>query len=175
MGANETIKESVERWKKLEALMASTQAVLDSFIRERDEIVNSTLPNAMQIAGFSNLELDDGTVIKIERFLNPKIQPGAEVEAFEFLEKMGYGSVIKTEFKFAKGENLHDVEGYLAEKGVSYEKDLNIHYQTLRKTIREIVEEGERANPDVSILDIIPSSISVETFNKANIKPGKAN
>jgi len=168
------IKIYTERWKLCREAYSKYEELLASVKKDLDELENSLIPNALMTAGINNMTLDDGTSIKIERFLNPKIQPGAEVEAFEFLEKMGYGSVIKTEFKFNKGEDLGEIEGFLAEMGVSYEKDLNIHYQTLRKTIREIVDHAEQSNPDVDIRDVIPSSIAVETFNKANIKPGKA-
>lgn len=170
---NTTIQTAVARWKSLNSRIKSLESEIELLKDERTEIENSTLLGAMDGLGMKSMTLDDGTVINLQRFIGAKIAEGADVEAYDFLEKSGYGSIIKTDLKFSKGEDLSGVEKFLEESGVSYEREMGVHYKSLEKAIREIVTENEQLNPDVNIEDVVPNCINLNIFNKAVIKEVK--
>lgn len=173
MNAKTAIMALKNRWLDLSGKIQELEARLDSLKAERMRIENVELVEALRNEGAKLWGDVDGSSIKIERIITARVEDGAEFDAYDFLDKSGYGAIIKTELKFQKGEDISEVEGLLEQKGVSYEKDLNVHYKSLEKAVREIVEESERVNPNTDVKDIIPTCIKVNVFDKAVIKINK--
>jgi len=173
MNQETALRIAVGRWSILRARISTLQSEIELLNAEKMEIENSTLVSILASQGTRKQILDDGTEIGIDRFVSAKILEGEESDAFDFLDKFGYGSIIKTGLKFQKGEDLADVEKMLGEKGVSYEKEVDVHYKQLDKAVKELVLANEEINPDVKIEDVIPNCINVRIFNKAVIKKAK--
>ena len=73
-----------------------------------------------------------------------------------WLEAQGYGAIIKTSFEFAKGIDTTAIEADLQSMGIPYDKDTDVHHQSLKKAIREIMDRGgDLPESDVATVNVV--------------------
>jgi hypothetical protein len=78
----------------------------------------------------------------------------------DWLQLIGYGSIVKTSLDFDKGIDLGPIKEILKAEGVPYEEMTGVHPQTLQKAVKEIVNSG---------LDV-PECVKVSFYETAKIK-----
>lgn len=142
-------------------------AVLEEAVkRYRDklkDIENRLLPDLLLELGLGKVVTSDGLEIGIKTEYNVSIaDPNALASWMEFHDG---GHLWKTNLKFEKGENIDAVREAAKELGISYEETAEIHPQTLKKYVRELLEGGGDAIPE--------AAARVSTFTHATIKRGK--
>jgi hypothetical protein len=123
-------------------------------------LVTKDIPSVMQQMGINKATTVDGLSVKVDQEVS--VKEVNKIKLMDWATKNGYEDLIKTSLKFGKGEFNQDIETYLEEQGVSYEKDSGIHPQSLKKIIKDRIEAQEE----------LPSQdlIEVKTFNIAKIK-----
>ncbi len=134
--------------------------VLSFYKNKRHTLVTKDIPSVMQQMGINKATTIDGLSVKVDQEVS--VKEVNKVKLMDWATKNGYEDLIKTSLKFGKGEFNQDIETYLEEQGVSYEKDSGIHPQSLKKIIKDRIEAQEE----------LPSQdlIEVKTFNIAKIK-----
>ncbi len=134
--------------------------VLSFYKNKRHMLVTKDIPSVMQQMGINKATTVDGLSVKVDQEVS--VKEVNKIKLMDWATKNGYEDLIKTSLKFGKGEFNQDIETYLEEQGVSYEKDSGIHPQSLKKIIKDRIEAQEE----------LPSQdlIEVKTFNIAKIK-----
>lgn len=134
--------------------------VLSYYKTKRHTLVTKDIPSVMQQMGINKATTIDGLSVKVDAEVS--IKEVNKIKLMNWATEHGYEDLIKTSLKFGKGDFNQDIETYLAEQGISYEKDSGIHPQSLKKIIRDRIEAQEE----------LPSEdlIEVKTFNIAKIK-----
>lgn len=160
----------LKKWKQLREERAVLEEQIDILNDSIDSIEESVLVRYMDDNKIGSLKTSDGTSIKVDRFVNPKIKEGMEENFFTYLDRIGYGSIIKQKFDFDKGQDLDGLKLFLEDRGIYYKEDKGVHYQTLRKSVADILEAEEMKNPDIKPEDIFPESLQLNIFRKAVIK-----
>lgn len=116
--------------------------------KERARILREeTIPYALMELGIQKLTLTTGQKLGIKQEVYASIPDTNKAEAFDWLNKHGFGGLIKTSVTtlFAKGE----VEKALAfckeleANGMDAAFDESIHAQTLKAFLREQISKGK--------------------------------
>lgn len=127
-----------------------------------DHLENTVLPDLLMEEGLGKVVTNDGLEVEIKTEYSPKIVD--EVEFFNWMDTQGGASLYKQIFRFGKGEDLSAVRDALMEAGVSYEEKTEIHHQTLKKFVKDMVEIGAEIPADLC---------AVGQFTHAKIKRTK--
>lgn len=116
-------------------------------------IKESSLPNALEAFGLSEVKLLDGSKVTVKDEVYSAITEENKPAAFSWLEKTGNDGIIKNEFKvpFGKGQDSEakELESILREHGISYSSSRSIHYQTLRAFVKQQLEGGKPIPSDI--------------------------
>jgi hypothetical protein len=134
--------------------------ILNYYKTKRHTLVTKDIPSVMQQMGISKATTTDGLSVKVNKEVS--VKEVNKVKLMEWAVSNGYEDHIKTFLKFGKGDFNQDIEAYLSEQGISYEKDVGIHPQTLKKIIKDRIDAEEELPSD--------NLIEVKTFNIAKIK-----
>ena len=126
------------------------------YYRNERAITLSKIKDELFEAGIDSITMEDGTVIGTTQEIGISVVNKTAMNAW--LESAGYGAIIKTSFEFAKGVDTKKIEEDLQGLGIPYDKDTDVHYQSLRKAIREIMDQGgdlpESDIATISVADI---------------------
>lgn len=110
-------------------------------IREED------IPMAMQELELTSFKLSSGETVTVSQEVYASIPVANREAAYKWLEDHDYDGVIKTsiEAEFQKGEMERAIKilDLLAEHGVEAALSKNIHAQTLKALLKEILAKGE--------------------------------
>lgn len=105
-----------------------------------------TIPNVMQEANMKSFKLTDGKEITIRQEVYASIPKANIDEALDWLDKNGFGGLIKVEVKasYGKGDKEDAVSLYqeLQEKGLSVVLKEDVHSSTLKAFLKEQIAEG---------------------------------
>lgn len=129
------------------------------------------LPEAMELAGVAEYTLTDGAVLKVKPDLKASI-PKEDLEkrerAFSWLRASGNGGIIKTFFdidvRALTDKKRIALAAMLAKKGLHADVKEDVHWQTLKSLVKELLEAGTELPPDISVYQ----------FKKAELKEPKA-
>jgi len=119
--------------------LAETQlkAAKEQARRLREE----TIPAAMQELGIDQLVLETGFKLTIKQDVYASIPAERKVEAFDWLERNGFGGLIKVDVttKFGKGdfETAKRLVAELQQRGLTPDINQSVHAQTLKAFLRE--------------------------------------
>lgn len=145
--------------------MAAELCALDDNIAELEEhlkqlqanrrrLAEVDLPEAMLSMQLSKVQLQNGFELEIKDILSASISKANAPVAHEWLREQGHGDIIKTavSVEFPRGEEESAREIYQELRGkntgsVSFAE--NVHPQTLKKLIRELIEKGDEVPFDV--------------------------
>jgi hypothetical protein len=133
---------------ELQRAVKVTELELDELKKKLERIEQHDLPEAMDEVGMSEFKLKDGTKITISSFYNASIPAERREEAYTWLDDHEHGGIIKTDvsLNFGRGELeiAKEFVTWLNEQRpeLSPELSQNVHWQTLRAFVREMVESG---------------------------------
>jgi hypothetical protein len=153
----------IERW--IEAQQERLKLATDALRRVREV----ELPEALDEAGVSKFTLSDGSTVSVSPYYSASIPADRKAEAFQWLDRNGFGDLIKTEVvtRFGRGEidQARELSRNLKDQGYEAENKDSVHAQTLKAFIREQIESGGVAVP----LDLFGAYVGRQTV----IKKGK--
>lgn len=105
-----------------------------------------TIPDMLAESGLSEAKTESGLKISLKTEYTVKT---ASPEAMaEWVESNGGESLYKRMLAFEKGENLDVVKSHLEKEGVSYTEKVDIHPQTLKKFVKDFIEERGEFPPE---------------------------
>ncbi len=136
------------------------EKILDVYKKRLDTIIRQDMPNIMNEEGITDVTLDNGVKLSLKKGLSPKVID--KEKEIAWIEEIGFKDSVKTELKFGKGEIDSKLEAYLEKHGYSFEREDNVHFQTLSKIIRDRYEAGDGLPPE--------DAVKVTPFNKVEIK-----
>ena len=128
--------------------------------KKRFSYVSDDIPSLLHEYGLSKATTIDNIDVSLIKEVTIKVVD--KVKLSSWLEKEGYGPYIKDTLDFQKGELTNEFLEFLNSKGVSYEKKSDIHHSSLKKIIKDRVNNDE-PNPDNDVLNI-------KLFERAKIK-----
>jgi len=121
------------------------------------KIEQEDLPEAILATGLRSLTLESGQKIMISDEITATIKADNKEEAFGWIRGQGYGSLIKhdvnTQFKKGEEEAARHFIDYLQDNGFAYSDKESIHWQTLRKFAKDLMEEGKPLPPEIDIYE----------------------
>jgi hypothetical protein len=163
--------------------LALTQTAIEAEIKELEERttaknkeldqirggyqVDGAIPKLMQEIGLEKLKLENGMEVTVKEELKP---PSMAADApkreavLDWADKSGNGDVIKDTITipFAKGDNrAKDVVKFLEEMRLDFDRFQTINYQTLKKLLNDMREEGA---------DIPLEELEVRIYKQAKVK-----
>lgn len=129
----------------LEDAIAANEAQTKTLKKELREIVEKTLPDAMDELGLSGFALAGGGKVTVAPFNSVSITEARKEEAHTWLENNGHEDLIKHEITAKLGRNPEMtklVAEFLVGQGVSFNDKEGVHNGTLKVWVREQVEAG---------------------------------
>jgi hypothetical protein len=134
--------------------------LLKYYLEKRRKLSQELLPALMQQIGIMDCTFEDGHTVEIGT--DYRIAVVDEDEFYSWLKKKGYGDHVKMNLALRQEDYTDELRDYLSERGLSYEREMRIHWQTRNKIIRDRITAGEDL-PDETILKVNP-------IEKAEIK-----
>ena len=140
--------------------------ILNHFKRKRDKILYDELPQLLGGAGLSEITTDDGIKVKLEQYISPESMSKMPLKQKSililWLQTNGYKYNIKESFDFAKGEVDKELRDFLQKKGYSYNTNVGVNAQTLKKIMKDRIEKGEELPPE--------NICKIKIFDRVKIK-----
>jgi hypothetical protein len=104
------------------------------------------IPEALSALGLSGVTLDDGRKVEVKPEIYVDLTEENRPAAFQWMEKQGFGDLIKTQVAcvFGRGEREHAqaVADLLSAAGYQAESKDTVHYQTLRAWAKDLLTQG---------------------------------
>lgn len=133
----------------------------------RDHIANNLIPELMSELGVEELQMTGGRKIAVKPILSVVPLADDRPLVYAALEKMGAGSLIKTNVsvQFGRGDEqkVKDIIALLEEHGHAAKLTKKVEPPTLKKHIKDRLAEGLP----------IPACFNVKTFTQAKFTEGK--
>lgn len=134
--------------------------LLKHYTVKRDTIQVKEIPALLINAGLKKVTTESGIEVSTKSHIHIKRLNDAKLE--KFLREHDSTGIIKERLEFQKGDLQDEYIQFLEEKGVSYEKKVDINTNSLKKVVKDIYEETEQLPPE--------DCAEVSFFTKANIK-----
>lgn len=119
-------------------------SILKNKVKDMEERI---IPEMMQEAGVSKIQLKDGTVVEVKPFYAAKIPESRVEEAFSWLRGKGFEDLIKNTVtaSFGRGQDnqVSELIGVCEKFGFNYNKKEKVEPMTLKAFVREQVEGGK--------------------------------
>jgi hypothetical protein len=120
----------------------------------RDKIAMEQIPEALDLAGLEELKLKGGTVIGLQEILGVTVKKENKQRVLNWIEKEGHGKMIKRKlsvsFNKDQEEKVEALRKLLVdEHRLSAKEDREYASQTLKKVIKERIEEGKSVPDDI--------------------------
>ena len=157
---DDDIKALVRKADVIKAEIDDLEASLKRRKADYERIFTDELVAFMRENGLVSCELDDGRRIIVEEFFN--VKKGDPAFLFPWLDENGMSSIIKTDFTFARGQDLHEAKVWLSRNGIQYKEETDVAWNSLQKAIKEHVQNGGEYPP--------PEVAFVNVFNKCVVK-----
>lgn len=133
----------------------------------RLKIVRVAIPELLKELGMKEFMFEDGRKVDVGEKITASISDVNKREAHEWMEKNGFGGLIKTTVSasFGKGdiETARKAQCMLTEAGHFAELEQSVHYQTLQSFAKEQLGKGAS----------LPPCINIFTIEEATVKPPK--
>lgn len=145
-----TLKELVQACELLvetNAAITVEEAALKLVKDKARTLREETIPNAMIELGLTSLTLDNGQKVTIAQAVYASIPADQAAAAFEWLNKNGFGGLIKTEVIIAYGKGDRELayaySTELCKKGINATFKENVHPQTLKAFLKEQIRDAK--------------------------------
>jgi len=139
------ITETGKRMLKGLAVVADLEERLKTAKAALREIQETQLPDLMESVGLSEIRLDTGQIIKVERIISASLTEAKRPDGIKWLQDHGHGGVVKMETtvslpkgKTIPGTLLHKLEALGAEVVVKE----TVHHSTLKALVKELFDSG---------------------------------
>jgi len=114
----------------------------------RKQVAEELLPNLMASSGLKLMQLDNGTKIRIDEFVDAKIKDAAT--AFDWLRQTNNESIIKNQITISLGRGDDDkaqevIQNLKENHDIDAEIKISIHNQTLKSFCRDALDNPELA------------------------------
>lgn len=155
------------RVAQLEEELAETKTMLRQF----DEVM---IPDLMSSIGMATFVLDDGTTVKVEPFVDVSVREDDRAAAWDWLDRNGFGDLVKHEVSVALGKGDGDVANAairaLEDMGLTVRDRLSVHPGTLKAFVKEQLKDAaERGAPPIQF----PDEFKIFQGRRAKLSAGR--
>jgi hypothetical protein len=156
-----------QRQVKQEQALEKAEALLAKAKEDLKYTTEVLLPNAMVELGLSEIRLETGEFIQVERKITASISENHFSDAKDWLVAHNLDGIIKhaVSLSFSKGEGAKAEKALtvLVEAGFTPQDKESIHYQTLNATVREQLGKGVDMPADIfGIFEVVKTKVSLK-------------
>ena len=148
-----SISKKCNEYKSLLKKIEDKDKEISELKKKAKEYEERTIPDMMQEAGVSKLELSDGTKVEVKPFYAAKIPESRNDEAFNWLRDNGHGDMIKNILTANIDKGKDNQVGALIELceklDFSYAQKQKVEPMTLKAFVKEQVEKGKEVPFDM--------------------------
>jgi len=101
----------------------------------------------------------NGETYSIKTEYSPEFPDGDRQAFYDWLIENGHGAVVKSILTMPKIDEAEFAKKVLRDAGLNVNVVRQVHHQTLRKTIRELVDNGESGGIPVEVVNIKPFDV----------------
>jgi hypothetical protein len=132
----------------LDQSILAEEVTISDLKARRKQVAEELLPDLMASSGLKLMQLDNGTKIRIDEFVDAKIKDA--ITAFDWLRQTNNESIIKNQITISleRGDDdkAQEVLQNLKEShGIDAEVKISIHNQTLKSFCRDALDNPELA------------------------------
>jgi hypothetical protein len=142
-----TLKGLGDSLNELNSKVIEAEEEVSKLKTTRKQVAEELIPDLMNKVGLKLVQLEDGTKIKVDEFVDARIKD-ANV-AFEWLRKTNNESIIKNQISVSLGRGDDDraqqVLELLKENDVEADHKITVHNQTLKAFCRDALDNPELA------------------------------
>jgi len=143
------------RQEECEREVVRCEARLKDAQKALKEVSEYEIPKALDELGLQDFTTSDGLFIEVAESLRVSL-PGRENEnrakAMDYLDTLGLGSIIKNTVSVQFGKGEEDAAKELVseleedERGLNVTQDMNVHAATLKKNLKDLMEQGKEVD-----------------------------
>jgi hypothetical protein len=142
-----TLKGLGDSLNELNSKVVEAEEEVSKLKTTRKQVAEELIPDLMNKVGLKLVQLEDGTKIKVDEFVDARIKD-ANV-AFEWLRETNNESIIKNQISVSLGRGDDDraqqVLELLKENDVEADHKITVHNQTLKAFCRDALDNPELA------------------------------
>ena len=150
---------------ELEAQLETAKQYVKTLTEQLRRVSEDLLPARMAEVGMASFKLADGKSVTVRPHVYPSIPADKREFALNWLKDNGHGSIIKNtvSVQFGKGDDqkAEDLAGLLFAEGYVVRRVENVHAQTLKAFVTEMLGDGQELPEDL---------FNVHQVNRAIIK-----
>lgn len=140
------LRNLVSELRKLDSEVDRLEKLLAEAKQKHRRLQTEFIPDLMLGNGMQAVRLEDGTFLTIKKFYSAKIPDKLKEQAYAWLDKNGFGGLIKTEVKtqFIRSDRQSALQAFelLRSSGYVPQRSDNVHPQTLKSWVKEQLEGG---------------------------------
>lgn len=151
------IVSTAHQLQRLERSITEAQGVLERLTKEKQRLEFMVLPGLMDESRLKDFTLDDGWKVLREDAVYASISKDNAPVACEWLNKNGYGDIVKTMFTIPvpKGPEapaaVKSLRALLAKHKVVFAYTSAVHPQTLKAFVKESIEKSRKLTPAITV------------------------
>lgn len=142
-----TLKGLGDSLNELNSKVIEAEEEVSKLKTTRKQVAEELIPDLMNKVGLKLVQLEDGTKIKVDEFVDARIKD-ANV-AFEWLRETNNESIIKNQISVSLGRGDDDkaqqIIELLKENDVEADHKITVHNQTLKAFCRDALDNPELA------------------------------
>jgi len=138
----------VTKLRDTENDLASKKEEMKEITKEIKRMSTKDIPDLMETIGMQSIETSDGLKVTIKENVYPSITEANKEAAYQWLQDNELGAIIKNKFEivYRRGEGeqerAREFEALLLESGETYKRKEFIEAATLKKTVKDQLEDG---------------------------------
>jgi len=152
----DTVKSISDKCNELQSLrkqIEDAEEKISKLKKDAKDYEERLIPDMMQEAGVSKLELKDGTKVEVKPFYAAKIPESRNDEAFGWLRDNGHGDMIKNVLtaNIDKGQDnqVSELVRICEKLGFAYSQKQKVEPMTLKAFVKEQIEKGKEVPFDM--------------------------
>jgi hypothetical protein len=142
------IKQLGDALSDLDRKILEQEATISTLKTNRKKIAEELIPDQMQQVGLQLIQLDDGTKIQLNDFVDARIKDPQT--AFEWLRETNNDSIIKNQLSITldRGQDalVTQIQNLVKDSfGVDTDAKVSVHHATLKAFCRDALDDPELA------------------------------
>lgn len=135
---------------EIDASINTIEEVLKRRKKDLFQVRQQQIPDLMQEFGLSTVSTSDGVKIKIEKGVS--VTTKSTEKLHKYMRDNGAGDLIKNQVMVtvANEEERKEVIGKLDETMCEYKNKEGVHSATLKKYVKDLLEEGKQLPPEAA-------------------------
>ncbi len=142
-----TLKELGVTLNDLDQSIMGAEVAISDLKARRKQVTEELIPDLMNKVGLKLVQLEDGTKIKVDEFVDARIKDANT--AFDWLRATNNESIIKNQISVSLGRGddakAQEILGLLKDKDVDADLKITVHNQTLKAFCRDALDNPELA------------------------------